>query len=49
MTEIKIILAGEGWKNSLEVVNKLYSLPPTEPVIIITIFKKQFLKTTWQA
>ena len=37
MTEVKIVLAGEVWKNSPEVIDKLYSIPPTEPVIINTV------------
>ena len=36
MIEIKILLLGEGWKNSVEVINKLYSIPSTEPVVIST-------------
>jgi len=36
MTEVKIFLLAEGWKNSVEVINKLYSLPTTEPVVIDT-------------
>ena len=36
MTKVKIFLLLEGWKNSVEVINKLYSLSPTEPVVIST-------------
>jgi len=36
VTEVKILLLVEGWKNSVEVINKLYSIPPTEPVVIST-------------
>jgi hypothetical protein len=36
MIRVKILLLAEGWKNSVEVVNTLYSIPSTEPVIIDT-------------
>jgi hypothetical protein len=36
MTEVKIILAGEVWENSSEVIDKLYSISSTEPVVINT-------------
>ena len=37
MTEVKIeAWPNGGWTNSVEVINKLYSIPCTEPVIIFT-------------
>lgn len=44
MTEVKIILSGEGWKNSVEIINKLYSITPTELVVVNTGYEGFSLK-----
>jgi hypothetical protein len=36
MIRINILILEEGWQNSVEVINKLYSIPSTEPVVIST-------------
>jgi hypothetical protein len=45
MINIEIMLLGEGWINSVEVINKLYSIPSTEPVVISTGYEGFSLKS----